>query len=1308
MRLPKSWSIEPLESRDLLSGAAGLELPAPHAVGTDAGVTGTAILYNRDGTIVFQVIPYGPDFTGGVRVALGDVNADGTADLITAPGPGTAPHVKVFSGVDGSLLGSFFAFEPSFTGGTNVTAGDFDQDGAAEIVVSAEVGGGPRVRILAGADGSRSIVDFFAIEDENFRGGARTAVGDVSGDGVPELIVGAGVGGGSRVSVYEGSKLLQNPSSPTRLLNDFFAFDNEHRDGVQVATGDLNGDGYADLVFGGGPETGPRIRAWDGREFMKSGGDRRVPLLDTYAFDPAAGGGVRMSVGDVNNDGLADIVVGQGPGESAEVRAFLGGGLGKSLDLGDSSLDGSTSTFVALDSPKTSRNPRGANTAPQITDIADQSVLSGSSATVAFEINDQESPKRRLQVSAISSNPSLIPAAGIALGGTNADRTLTITPAAGQSGTAVVTVTVTDPDGLSASDSLTVTVPGSPVSPPPVSTPPVGSSPPPVSVPVPAADGNNAPQLSNVPNQAVPISGATGPLAFTVSDVETPASDLIVTATSSNPAFVPASAIVLGGSGSNRSVSVTPIPGQSGTTTVSLTVTDGSGATSTKTFVVYASDPIQGINSPTGRNPKLLWTPQQQAIWERMRSENHEWWQAIKNSADATGTPNERYNDFGQWATLAYQITGDPAYAAKAYDKLASSFLGRLPGSRNETREYFAELVMLYDWLSPALNSGQRENFINTLNMWGDAVLDAATWGTSPGDSDEAIGHYFGLALLDIATAPDNPRAGTFLNRTWNAGGLGVMKPVGGLDATGANDATLRNAISRFVQSAAGGQWIESSEYNIGTLKLLIIGTQGIKTATGVDHFPEVTAYLKQAALSLINELTPDLEGAYQWGDNQGPRELYLLPRVTLLGMLAGLTQDDPQVGPYVNEAIYELLDKHQLSGGPWWRFFYLNNPYAPRADWRGALPQTSYSPGVGVLFHHTGWSDNDSLFGAQMTNRVRVDHEVHFFGDFQLYRDGEWAVTHSLGYGGPAVEGVTANSMMIGGLSSMINRGPVAQATAADGSWTYFAGTTNGVYYDSWHSFPPAEFLHEWTRSLFYLPSSDKTSDTIIVFDRVNAEDPHDVPGFEGYLPADRDAINSAPALKQWIIHAPVVPTVSSNAISWTTAGGQQVQVTTLGNGSFDRTVYDEDQLWPSPAYYNYYASEKNYQVRITPKTEQQWDTFLNVVQASNPGTALTNVGVQSTGGEASGALIQRAGQADTLVMFGAQEASRVLTSGYTTNWTAGAASTNLFLMDLDPTKSWKVSVNGGAPTPLAVSAQGIGQMTVAGSGAMSLQLSN
>ena len=63
-------------------------------------------LQNLDG-----ITPY-PGFTGAVRVATGDVNGDGTPDIITAAGPGGGPHIKVFDGVTGATIRSFMAYDP--------------------------------------------------------------------------------------------------------------------------------------------------------------------------------------------------------------------------------------------------------------------------------------------------------------------------------------------------------------------------------------------------------------------------------------------------------------------------------------------------------------------------------------------------------------------------------------------------------------------------------------------------------------------------------------------------------------------------------------------------------------------------------------------------------------------------------------------------------------------------------------------------------------------------------------------------------------------------------------------------------------------------------------------------------------------------------------------------------------------------------------------------------------------------------------------------------------------------------------------
>jgi FG-GAP-like repeat len=197
------------------------------------------------------VTPYGADFTGGVRTALADVNADGTADLITAPGAGTAPTVKVYDGKTHEPLNEFDAYESAFQGGVNLAAGDFDADGRAEVVTGADWRGGPRVRVFAGTavltDAPPSVQDFMAMEDARFRGGVRVAVGDYTGDGRPDLLVGAGKGGGPRVTGFDGKALGEGTLQ--RAFGDFFSHDPATRDGTVVRIDDLTGDGVADLVF---------------------------------------------------------------------------------------------------------------------------------------------------------------------------------------------------------------------------------------------------------------------------------------------------------------------------------------------------------------------------------------------------------------------------------------------------------------------------------------------------------------------------------------------------------------------------------------------------------------------------------------------------------------------------------------------------------------------------------------------------------------------------------------------------------------------------------------------------------------------------------------------------------------------------------------------------------------------------------------------------------------------------------------------------------------------------------------------------
>ena len=307
------------------TGAAttvGPALPAggltpTYSVGTDAGGSGVVRSFNPDGTERFSVTPF-PGFTGGVRVAEADFNGDGVADLVAGTGPGGPSHVVILDGTDRHVLFSLDPFEAAFTGGVYVAAGDVTGDGVPDLIVTPDEGGGPRVRVFTGA-GFAQVIDFYGIDDPNFRGGARAAVGDVTGDGVGDLIVAAGFQGGPRVAGFDGKSLATG--TPQKIFGDFYAFEQTLRNGVFLTVGDVNGDGHADIIAGGGPGGGPRVTVFDGKSLLAN---QQTPVADFFAGDPNNRGGVRLAAKDLDGDNQADLVVGSGQGAGSHVTAYYG------------------------------------------------------------------------------------------------------------------------------------------------------------------------------------------------------------------------------------------------------------------------------------------------------------------------------------------------------------------------------------------------------------------------------------------------------------------------------------------------------------------------------------------------------------------------------------------------------------------------------------------------------------------------------------------------------------------------------------------------------------------------------------------------------------------------------------------------------------------------------------------------------------------------------------------------------------------------------------------------------------------------
>ncbi len=151
---------------------------------------------------------------------------------------------------------------------------------------------------------------------------------DVNGDGRSEILVAAGFGGGPRVTVWDGASTAAG--SPRALAN-FFAFEQTLRNGVYIAAGDVDGDGRADLIVGGGPGGGPRVSAFGAASLLvttpnnqPTDGER---IVNFFAGDPNNRGGVRVGAKNLDGDSRADLVTGAGENAGSRVGAYTGAAL---------------------------------------------------------------------------------------------------------------------------------------------------------------------------------------------------------------------------------------------------------------------------------------------------------------------------------------------------------------------------------------------------------------------------------------------------------------------------------------------------------------------------------------------------------------------------------------------------------------------------------------------------------------------------------------------------------------------------------------------------------------------------------------------------------------------------------------------------------------------------------------------------------------------------------------------------------------------------------------------------------------------
>jgi FG-GAP-like repeat len=329
------------------TGAVFTPQPAPLFVGIDAGGGPYATVYDAPscfGSVYTNGCWQGGwladyDMTqGGVQIAVGDVTGDGKADVVTAPGKGGRADVRAFTGA-GSQEASFYT--NGFNGGYRVALGDVNGDGRLDYVLGNEDWSGPFVQVVDGKTGN-PLGSF----DTGSGGGhgVHVAAGDFNGDGRAEIVTANAAGLEPRISIWPG---VPGPS-PTPLRS-FLAFGPTETAGVEIAVGDLTGDGRADIAaLTDGPQ-GPELRVFDGTTLAL--------LSDSFPFTSAAPDSLRVAIGDVDGDGKPDLVVAGDTPDGPQIEALTASGTrllslpgvsrGESIAVGDVTGDGKADIVVS-------------------------------------------------------------------------------------------------------------------------------------------------------------------------------------------------------------------------------------------------------------------------------------------------------------------------------------------------------------------------------------------------------------------------------------------------------------------------------------------------------------------------------------------------------------------------------------------------------------------------------------------------------------------------------------------------------------------------------------------------------------------------------------------------------------------------------------------------------------------------------------------------------------------------------------------------------------------------------------------------